>query len=114
MQLVSGGKPYELPSGVQADVHVTFEQPVFAAKTALDTAERYTFMLIEEVPEESAATSYRAVELTSDSYKNTDDGIMGVRFAADRVSAFSVVVNTPQQMTKKNSPLQDLISRIAQ
>ena len=113
MQLLSGGKPYELPAGVRADVHVTFAQPMFAAKTAMDDAERYAFLLIEEVSEEAAdAAPYRAVELTTDSYTNTDDGIMGVSFRANRISAFSVTV--AYHTAAKDSLLQDLVSRIMQ
>ena len=114
MQLFSGGKPYELPAGMQADVQVTFEQPVLATKGAMNAAERYTLMLIEKTPEEGTAASYQAVELTTDRYKSTGHELIGVSFTTDRISAFSVVVDTHKQTNQEDSLLKDLISFIAQ
>ena len=111
LQLLSGGQPCELPAGVRADVQVSFKKTAFTAKATLETAQRHIFLLVEEVPEEAAATtSYQVVELTGDHCRNGDDGIAGVSFAANWISAFSVIVDVPRSMTPRHNLQQDLIA----
>lgn len=112
MWLTADGKPYELPDGIKANVQVTFNRHMSAA--AQNAADKYTFVLIEESPEVFAKTTYRAVKLIECNYQCADDGTVGVRFETDCISAFSVVINTHQQVALKNTLLLDLISKIMQ
>ena len=111
MQLSVGGRAYELPAGVQADVQVAFNQPVCTAVVEMESADKYTFVLLEETPEVFADTAYSAVALSHVDYQCTDAGIVGVGFTTDQISTFVMVIDNGQQLYFQNA-LLDLISKV--
>ena len=95
LQMNSCGEPYELPAGVQANVQITFKEPVLTEKASLDGAQCHAFMLIEE---ETEAGSCKATAMRTAQYKNTDEGITGISFVTNGISDVSVVVNVPESV----------------
>ena len=99
LELLSGGKPYRLPAGTQADVQICFKQPAFAAKTVLGAAKRYAFLLTEEKQTDGAVIC-EAKEIAAENYRNADSETAGLCFTTNRISTFSVTyVNTGQHLT---------------
>ena len=95
LQLNSCGEPYELPAGVQANMQITFKEPVLTEKASLDGAQCHAFMLIEE---ETEAGSCKAAASRTAQYRNPDEGITGISFVTNGISDVSVVVNVPESV----------------
>lgn len=94
MELLADDAPYQLPIGVQANVQISFVQPVFGAEQVSNAAEIYTLMLVEEETgiKPGEQELYRTKAVFEDNYENAADGITGVSFSANHISEFAVVL----------------------
>jgi len=102
MELLADGYPYQLPTGVYADVQVSFTQPVFTAEEIADAEKFYTLVLAENEPnmdtgdqtiaDSSTTKSYQAVEAFIDNYEYTTDGLTRLYFATNRICEFAVIL----------------------
>lgn len=87
MELLADGQPYQLPVGVQADVQISFAQPVFTAEAVSNAAQLHTFMLVKD-----AQKQYRAEAVFEDGYETAEDGITGLYFSSGHISAFALAL----------------------
>lgn len=106
LKLTAAGQPYELPLGVQAQVQISFAEPVFGPVTELDAPQLYTAAMLE-APAKAEDDAYQPYDpedptapwphLTNLSLENTDTGIAGARFTANHISDFALVLTKARE-----------------
>ncbi len=96
MKLYSGAEVYTLPQGANIRVQVTFSQSMFTPKQVEKSLGIGTFTLTQNARKvrslSTASSTYQAVAVAKETYQGTGEGITGVTFETDNLTAFAVML----------------------